>query len=768
MTDTSDPAGNASPSRVVGSRAGDYELVYDLGARGDAHAFLARSKGANGIVRVVLLDFASAAMTEKAGGASSIVDAVAAASKVKSLNVVAPQEAKDDGGVMVVSEPVDGAPLREVLAAAKTAGETIGVDVALRVVVDALSGLNAAHQTKPTAAIHGGVTPDALVIASEGTTKVIDIALARFRTDPARAEYALSADESASVGNDIFAVGVVAWELLTGARLFGGESPAVTRGAEIPAVSTRASGISTKLDAAIAKALATDPASRFATAAEFSRAIETSGTKVALRSAVGALVTKLLKESLTQRRDLVRKLRTAPAATSAARAVPASAGVPAGAPTLRRPTLPPPGVTPAKLPEGMKRAGTMIGMPRLPNADVAVDANAPAKGAEVPTASTFGAPLIAPSATGSTPPAHLAPAPAAIAMSKGENTMPLDVDDVVSVPANAPAPPSAKKSADGTMPIDLAEVTEVAAGMPAGPQALTTPPATPAAAARPLATPVDEEIAVEEYESLPPSPPVAPTAPVVARANASVPAAAAALTPIGEGFDDDDAKRAKPSTPTVLATQSINGLDDDIELPKERSRAPLYLGIAAVAVIIGGIAFAMRGGGASSTASGPSTATVSEPVADAQASAVAPAATDASVAPAIVAAAVPAAPEAPAAAADAGAIAPAVPTAAAVDAGAAPTNVAAAEIPPPAVAEAPPPAPVTAAPAAPAAPVSSVHRASHTAPRARSGTHRASPPAHSNARATTHPTHAPAHAPARHTAPPPPSTRRREFRPGGL
>jgi serine/threonine protein kinase len=181
MTDTSGSASGGSAAHTVGTRVGEYELVHDLGAKAGTHAFLARSKGANGIIRVVMLEIAADALVQHAGGVDSVKDSAQNATKVKSLNVVSPLDVKDDGGLAVVSDTVDGATLQDLLDAAHTAGEKLSLDVALRIVVDSLAGLNAAHQNKPNAIVHGGLTPAELIVASEGTTKVTDFALAVWR-----------------------------------------------------------------------------------------------------------------------------------------------------------------------------------------------------------------------------------------------------------------------------------------------------------------------------------------------------------------------------------------------------------------------------------------------------------------------------------------------------------------------------------------------------------------------------------------------------------
>lgn len=79
--------------------------------------------------------------------------------------------------------------------------------------------------------------------------------------------------ERATPGSDRYALAVVAWELLTGRRPFGGDTPAAEAAAhvhaEVPAIATQRQDLPQELDGVFARALAKDPAHRYASAAEF-------------------------------------------------------------------------------------------------------------------------------------------------------------------------------------------------------------------------------------------------------------------------------------------------------------------------------------------------------------------------------------------------------------------------------------------------------------------------------------------------------------------
>lgn len=79
--------------------------------------------------------------------------------------------------------------------------------------------------------------------------------------------------ERATPGSDRYALAVVAWELLTGRRPFGGDTPAAEAAAhvhaEVPAIGSQRQDLPQELDGVFARALAKDPADRYPSAAEF-------------------------------------------------------------------------------------------------------------------------------------------------------------------------------------------------------------------------------------------------------------------------------------------------------------------------------------------------------------------------------------------------------------------------------------------------------------------------------------------------------------------
>ena len=174
-----------------------------------------------------------------------------------------------------------------------------------RIIANLAEGLHAAHTLKDTQGVgldvvHRDVTPQNLFVLCDGTVRVTDFGIARARvrshqTEGGRIKGKLSYmspeqlnQQTVDCRSDIWGLGVVTWELLTGRRLFRaaseGETVLSVLSRPIPPPSRFAGGVPRQLDAIVLRALSRDPETRYASAREFVRALEaflaTSGDTV--------------------------------------------------------------------------------------------------------------------------------------------------------------------------------------------------------------------------------------------------------------------------------------------------------------------------------------------------------------------------------------------------------------------------------------------------------------------------------------------------------
>jgi serine/threonine-protein kinase len=170
---------------------------------------------------------------------------------------------------------------------------------ALALIVEAADALEYAHRH---GIVHRDVKPENILLSS-GHPLIADFGIARAVTGGAadrKNDYAtgltatgmsigtpayMSPEQAAGspdvdARTDVYALGCVLFELIAGEPPFAGSSPAAVIGRRFseaaPALGTRAAGVPPHVEAAVARALARDPADRFASAAEFATAL--SGT----------------------------------------------------------------------------------------------------------------------------------------------------------------------------------------------------------------------------------------------------------------------------------------------------------------------------------------------------------------------------------------------------------------------------------------------------------------------------------------------------------
>ena len=200
--------------------------------------------------------------------------------------------------------------------------------VALRVVLDACAGLAAVHELRDEdgralSLVHRDVSPQNVLVGVDGTARLTDFGLAKVTevsmssTAGVQGKVAYLAPEyvegqAYTQASDLFSLGVVAWETLSGRRLFKGNSDADTLrrvvGEEAPTLSSVCGDFGEALDAVLAEALNKDPMQRPGSVAGLSRIIVEAARPAvpATHMEVGESVRRLLKTALARRRDVIR------------------------------------------------------------------------------------------------------------------------------------------------------------------------------------------------------------------------------------------------------------------------------------------------------------------------------------------------------------------------------------------------------------------------------------------------------------------------------
>lgn len=290
-----EPRGRRAPRFAFGT-VGRYALIAELASGGMARVFLAKDPerpGAHGIVAVKCLhDHLRSDETFT----QMFVDEARLASLVRHCNVamVLDYEASDEG-YYLVQEYLCGQSFSAIRVAAHESKQDLGRYAALvtKMLADACEGVHAAHEVRdggrPLEIVHRDIAPDNLFLTYDGVAKLIDFGVAssaiqthETRTGVLKGKIAYVAPEAlrgkvADRRADVWGLGVVAWELLTGERLFRKASDAATLQAiasePIMAPSAARKGLPKVYDKVILRALDRDPEQRFSTAREFGHAL---------------------------------------------------------------------------------------------------------------------------------------------------------------------------------------------------------------------------------------------------------------------------------------------------------------------------------------------------------------------------------------------------------------------------------------------------------------------------------------------------------------
>jgi serine/threonine protein kinase len=296
MTPSPLPARPLHSSSDAPPFVGRYRLVDQIGAGGMAVVHLARWDGVGNIQKWFAIKRILPRLVKDDHVIKMFLDEARIVASINHPNVTQVFDLGSEGGqYWIAMEYLHGEPVRELLQHVMDHEITLAPGVAARIVADAAAGLHAAHELRgkdgqPLHLVHRDVSPRNLFLTYDGMVKVMDFgvadALGRLAVtegdmlkgsipymSPERLT-GLRADRTA----DIFALGIVLWELTTGRRLFLGNTHAATIdrvvACEVPPPTTFVPGYPSELEAIVMRALSRDPSRRYPTARDLSRALE--------------------------------------------------------------------------------------------------------------------------------------------------------------------------------------------------------------------------------------------------------------------------------------------------------------------------------------------------------------------------------------------------------------------------------------------------------------------------------------------------------------
>jgi serine/threonine-protein kinase len=270
---------------------GPYEILDELKSGGMGAVLLARRRGPGAFEQLVAIKTIRPEYASTPAVRAMFLDEAAILARLNHPGVATVHDFGEEGGTLyMVMEYVAGIPFRDVGELRPPPG------VVARAIAEACRGLHAAHELRDhqgnvLGVVHRDISPDNLMLGYDGHVKVIDfgIALVKNRAAPVTEIGTVKGkppymspeqvkNEPMDRRSDVFSLGVVAWEMLTGQGLFDGDSIyAIALAVEqqvIAPPSAIAGELPLGLDGAILNALDRDVASRTPTAAALAEQLE--------------------------------------------------------------------------------------------------------------------------------------------------------------------------------------------------------------------------------------------------------------------------------------------------------------------------------------------------------------------------------------------------------------------------------------------------------------------------------------------------------------
>lgn len=294
---------------------------------------LARMRGIGGFARDVAIKFLLEDVSETPNAHRELIEEAKISARLKHPNVVPVLDVGEHRGApFVVMEYVEGDSLAGLeRVAARSARGALPKPISLRVICDALAGLHAAHELSDDEGrsqnlVHRDFSPQNILIGADGVARLTDFGVAKLAgrsitttsgVVKGKLRYMSPEQvrgESLDRRSDVWAAGVMLWELFAGRRLFQGDSDAtilyqILAADEPPRLLSILPSVPVEVDALIGAALARRVSDRTSTAAELRQAILSAARAhpelLAEHEEVAVFVRELIGPRLSERRSRI-------------------------------------------------------------------------------------------------------------------------------------------------------------------------------------------------------------------------------------------------------------------------------------------------------------------------------------------------------------------------------------------------------------------------------------------------------------------------------
>lgn len=286
------------PAATPGRRQGhDYTVIRRIASGGMAELYVGRARGVGGAERLVALKRVLPEFARDERFVEMFLDEARINITLQHPNIVQTYDVVQDRGTyLLVMEYLEGADLRQyVRQHLKSRRELVPIPQVLQIGIAVLSGLHYAHERRsvegaPLNIVHRDISPQNIFLTYDGGIRVLDFGIAKASTATSNTETGgvkgkvryMSPEQS--VGgqidrrSDVYALGVVLYELLTGRRLYDVKGNFAILRAVVEQTPKKPSELHSRvpadLDAIVMKALAKKRRDRYPTALDFQLALE--------------------------------------------------------------------------------------------------------------------------------------------------------------------------------------------------------------------------------------------------------------------------------------------------------------------------------------------------------------------------------------------------------------------------------------------------------------------------------------------------------------
>ncbi|HEX2659541.1 MAG TPA: serine/threonine-protein kinase [Polyangia bacterium] len=293
----------ATPTDFIGKHVGRFTILSHLASGGMAELYIARQEAVGGFEKNLVVKMLQEKYAKNPRVLEMFLDEARLAAKLNHQNIVHVYDVdKTEDTHYIAMEYIHGETVTDIVRRSIARGEFLPLEHAVQIVADTAAGLDYAHSSRdadgrPTRIVHRDVSPSNILVTYEGITKIVDFGIARVQDQireesgmrPGKVSYMSPEQVRGEIADhraDIYAMGIILYEITVGRRLWRGPPDVVMKRIleeQIPPPTYVRRGYPPALELIIMKALEKRPADRQQSAAELQRELlefmEESGLK---------------------------------------------------------------------------------------------------------------------------------------------------------------------------------------------------------------------------------------------------------------------------------------------------------------------------------------------------------------------------------------------------------------------------------------------------------------------------------------------------------